>query len=61
VGERVRVITGLGMTETAPSCTFAVGTDVASGHIGLPVPGVEVKLIHDAASGKTEIRFAART
>ncbi|MFT3821981.1 MAG: feruloyl-CoA synthase [Rubrivivax sp.] len=57
VGERVRVITGLGMTETAPSCTFAVGTAVASGHIGLPVPGVEVKLIHDAESGKTEIRF----
>ena len=57
VGERVRVVTGLGMTETAPSCTFAVGTDVASGHIGLPVPGVEAKLVHDAASGKTEIRF----
>jgi feruloyl-CoA synthase len=57
VGERVRVITGLGMTETAPSCTFAVGTAVASGHIGLPVPGVDVKLIHDADSGKTEIRF----
>jgi feruloyl-CoA synthase len=58
VGERVRVITGLGMTETAPSCTFAVGTDVASGHIGLPVPGVEVKLVRDATTGdKTEIRF----
>ena len=58
VGERVRVITGLGMTETAPSCTFAVGTDVASGHIGLPVPGVEVKLVQDETTGgKTEIRF----
>ncbi len=57
IGERVRVITGLGMTETAPSCTFAVGTNVASGQIGLPVPGVEVKLIHDAARGKHEIRF----
>ncbi len=58
VGERVRVITGLGMTETAPSCTFAVGTDVASGHIGLPVPGVEVKLVKDTSTGgKTEIRF----
>ncbi len=57
-GERVRIITGLGMTETAPSCTFAVGTDVASGHIGLPVPGVEVKLARDASTGdKTEIRF----
>ena len=57
VGERVRIITGLGMTETAPACTFAVGTDVRSGHIGLPVPGVEVKLVKDAASGKLEIRF----
>ncbi len=58
VGERVRVITGLGMTETAPTCTFAVGTDVASGHIGLPVPGVEVKLVRDhGTGGKTEIRF----
>ncbi len=58
VGERVRVITGLGMTETAPACTFAVGTDVASGHIGLPVPGVEVKLVQDATTAdKTEIRF----
>ncbi|MBK7059765.1 MAG: feruloyl-CoA synthase [Rubrivivax sp.] len=58
VGERVRIITGLGMTETAPSCTFAVGTDVASGHIGLPAPGVEVKLVRDAGTGdKIEIRF----
>ena len=31
IGERIRVITGLGMTETAPSCTFAVGTDVQGG------------------------------
>jgi feruloyl-CoA synthase len=54
-GERVRVITGLGMTETAPSCTFAVGTDVRSGHIGLPIPGVEVKLV--PADDKIEIRF----
>jgi feruloyl-CoA synthase len=55
IGERVRIITGLGMTETAPSCTFAVGTDNRSGHIGLPVPGVEVKLVPEG--DKTEIRF----
>ncbi len=55
IGERVRIITGLGMTETAPSCTFAVGTDVRSGHIGLPVPGVEVKLA--PMGDKTEVRF----
>jgi feruloyl-CoA synthase len=55
IGERVRMFTGLGMTETAPSCTFAVSADVRSGWIGLPVPGVEVKLV--PLEGKTEIRF----
>ena len=58
VGERIRIFTGLGMTETAPSCTFAVGSGLQSGDIGLPVPGVEIKLVPDAeGSGKTEIRF----
>jgi feruloyl-CoA synthase len=58
VGERIPIFTGLGMTETAPSCTFAVGNEVRSGDIGLPVPGVEVKLVPNAEdSGKTEIRF----
>ncbi len=55
IGERIRVLTGLGMTETAPSCTFALGTDVGSGDIGLPCPGVEVKLV--PMEGKTEVRF----
>jgi feruloyl-CoA synthase len=55
VGERIPIITGLGMTETAPSCTFAVGNGVRSGDIGLPAPGVEVKLV--PVDGKTEIRF----
>ena len=55
VGERICMTTGLGMTETAPSCTFAVGSGVRSGHIGLPVPGVEVKLA--PLDGKMEIRF----
>ncbi|HUN93100.1 MAG TPA: feruloyl-CoA synthase [Burkholderiaceae bacterium] len=56
VGERIPIITGLGMTETAPSCTFAVKPEVAaSGHIGLPCPGVDVKLV--PVEAKTEIRF----
>jgi len=56
VGERIPMLTGLGMTETAPSCTFALRPGaVRSGHIGLPCPGVEVKLV--PADGKTEIRF----
>ena len=54
-GERVRVLTGLGMTETAPACTFVVGTHAKSGYIGLPCPGVEVKLV--PTDGKLEIRF----
>jgi len=52
IGERLRMITGLGMTEAAPTCTFAVGTDTASGHIGLPVPGVEAKLVWDDSCGQ---------
>jgi feruloyl-CoA synthase len=55
IGERVRVITGLGMTETAPACTFLVGTNARSGYIGLPCPGVDVKLVR--LGGKTELRF----
>ncbi|WP_119152885.1 feruloyl-CoA synthase [Caldimonas tepidiphila] len=55
VGERIPVMTGLGMTETAPSCTFALKPGIQSGHIGLPCPGVEVKLV--PVDDKTEIRF----
>jgi feruloyl-CoA synthase len=59
VGERIRVIGGLGMTETAPSCTFVLGTDARAGFIGLPCPGVDVKLVHqpDVTGDKTEVRF----
>lgn len=55
VGERIRVIGGLGMTETAPSCTFVLGTDARAGFIGLPCPGVDVKLV--PLGDKTEVRF----
>ena len=60
VGERIPIFTGLGMTETSPSCTFALrAAEVRSGHIGLPCPGVEVKLVADGdgAYAKREIRF----
>ncbi len=55
VGERICMLSGLGMTETAPSSMFALGADVESGHIGLPVPGVELKLV--PVDGKLEVRF----
>jgi feruloyl-CoA synthase len=54
-GERIRIFTGLGMTEAAPACTFVVGTHARSGYIGLPCPGVEAKLV--PVDGKVEIRF----
>ena len=38
-GERIRMLTGLGMTETAPFAICANAHDVKSGHIGLPAPG----------------------
>jgi feruloyl-CoA synthase len=43
-GERILWVTGLGATETAPAVTFTRSDGVRSGMIGVPVPGVEVKL-----------------
>jgi feruloyl-CoA synthase len=60
VGERIPIVTGLGMTETAPCCTFALRYEtLRAGHIGLPCPGVEVKLLADGDGphAKTEVRF----
>ncbi len=53
-GERILWVSGLGATETAPSVTFTRGDRVRSGMIGLPVPGVEVKLA--PVGEKLEIR-----
>jgi feruloyl-CoA synthase len=44
IGERIRMITGLGMTETAPSSLFTTGSEVRAGYVGLPAPGCETKL-----------------
>jgi feruloyl-CoA synthase len=54
-GERIRMTTGLGMTETAPFAVCASRADVKSGHIGLPAPGIELKLV--PMEGKTELRY----
>lgn len=44
-GERIRIMSGLGMTETAPSCSFSTGPKVMAGFIGYPAPGCEIKLV----------------
>ncbi|SFB62403.1 feruloyl-CoA synthase [Azotobacter beijerinckii] len=54
-GERIRMMAGLGMTETAPSCTFSTGPVDMAGYVGLPAPGCEVKLV--PVDGKLEARF----
>jgi feruloyl-CoA synthase len=55
-GERVRIMAGLGMTETSPSCLFTTsGSVMAAGYIGVPAPGCEVKLA--PVDGKLEARF----
>jgi feruloyl-CoA synthase len=57
VGERIRVFTGLGMTETAPFAICANGPEVKSGYVGLPVPGMNMKLV--PVAGKMEVRYRA--
>jgi feruloyl-CoA synthase len=54
-GERIRMLTGLGMTETAPFAICANAHEVKSGHIGLPAPGVELKLV--PSGDKHEVRY----
>ena len=55
-GERILWVTGLGATETAPSVTFTRGDGVRSGMIGLPVPGVEVKLVPEGDKIEMRVR-----
>ncbi|MCK9511729.1 MAG: feruloyl-CoA synthase [Pigmentiphaga sp.] len=55
IGERIRMITGLGMTETAPFALCANGGTVFSGVLGLPAPGLRVKLV--PVDGKLEVRY----
>ncbi|HEV3427661.1 MAG TPA: feruloyl-CoA synthase [Paraburkholderia sp.] len=54
-GERIRIMAGLGMTETAPSCLFTTGPVARAGYIGLPAPGCFAKVA--PVDGKLEVRF----
>jgi feruloyl-CoA synthase len=54
-GERIMMFTGLGSTETGPAALFP-GKDLRrAGEVGLPAPGVELKLV--PAGGKLEARL----
>lgn len=55
IGERIVMGTGLGMTESGPFALFITSPDVRAGDLGVPAPGVELKL---APSGdKLEARY----
>lgn len=54
-GVSIRIMTGLGMTETAPCCTFGTGDIVRPGYVGVPAPACKVKLV--PAGDKMEARF----
>jgi len=54
-GETIRIMTGLGMTETSPSCTFGTGPIIKAGYVGVPAPGCKVKLV--PIGDKLEARF----
>lgn len=54
-GESIRIMTGLGMTETSPSCTFGTGDIIKAGYVGVPAPGCKVKLV--PSGDKLEARF----
>jgi feruloyl-CoA synthase len=53
-GQQVRIITGLGATETAPGAIASTNKCSRSGMVGLPLPGLELKLVPNG--GKLEAR-----
>jgi len=53
-GERIVMVTGLGATETSPMAIQATWETDRAGHIGIPIPGVELKLV--PREGKLEAR-----
>jgi feruloyl-CoA synthase len=53
-GVRVPMLTGLGATETSPFFMCVTPQTSRSGHVGLPVPGNDAKLVPN--NGKLEVR-----
>ena len=55
IGERIVMTSGLGMTESGPFGLFVTSPNVRAGDLGVPTPGMEVKLVD--MQGKTEVRY----
>jgi feruloyl-CoA synthase len=55
IGERIVMTTGLGMTESGPFGIFVTNPHVKAGDLGVPTPGLMLKLV--PTQGKTEVRY----
>ena len=55
IGERIVMGTGLGMTESGPFAIFVASPFVKAGDLGVPTPGMELKLVPN--SDKIEVRY----
>jgi feruloyl-CoA synthase len=55
IGERIVMTTGLGMTESGPFGLFVTSPNVKAGDLGVPAPGLEIKLVD--MQGKSEVRY----
>ncbi len=55
IGERIVMGTGLGMTESSPFGIFVTNPQVKAGYLGVPTPGLELKLV--PTDGKIEVRY----
>ena len=55
IHQRIVMTTGLGMTESAPFGLFVTSPNVKAGDLGVPTPGLQLKLV--PTNGKTEVRY----
>jgi feruloyl-CoA synthase len=55
IGERIVMTSGLGMTESSPYGLFVTSANVRAGDLGVPTPGLLLKLA--PSDGKFEIRY----
>jgi feruloyl-CoA synthase len=55
IGQRIVMTSGLGMTESGPFSLFVTSPNVKAGDLGVPTPGMQVKLVD--VDGKTEVRY----
>ena len=55
IGEKILIATGLGCTETCPSALFASEPGGFAGLLGVPVPGLELKLVSNRRKNRSKV------